>query len=133
MRRVAVFPVCSALLLAFFMAPCQHVHLAASHEEGDSHDHDDTAVVHAHFYAVSIPISRSSGSNLKDSRGDHVSRSLDTFTTMPQAGLSVFMRPESQILLFPPADLLVGVVEVTEPCGHDPPFLEFSVPRAPPV
>ena len=133
MRRVAVFPVCSALLLAFLMAPYQHVHLVTSHEEGTGHDHDDAAVVHAHFYAISVPISRNGGPSLKDSHGDHVSRSLDTFTTMPQAGLSVFMRPESRILLFPPAELLAGVVEVTEPCGHDPPSLEFSVPRAPPV
>jgi len=133
MRRVAMLPVTVSLLLAFLMAPYQHVHLAASHREDADHDHDDAAVVHAHFYAESVPVSRNRGSNLKDSRGDHGSLSLDTFTPIPQAGLLGFVLPESRILLFRPADLPVGAIEFTEPCGHDPPFLDFSVPRAPPV
>lgn len=133
MRRVAIFPAILALLLAFLMAPYQHVHLATDDREGADHDHDDAAVVHVHFYAVTVPINRNGEASLEDSHGGHVSRSLDTFTTMPQAGLSAFVQPESRIFLFPPAVLVVRFVEVTEPCGHDPPFLKSSVPRAPPV
>ena len=64
---------------------------------------------------------------------DHA-RSLDTFTTIPQAGFQALMRPESRLLFFVREDVFVGVVEVTEPCGHDRPCVEFfSAPRAPPA
>ena len=131
MRRVSLLPVCIALLLAFLMAPYQHVHLAASHRENPNH-HDDDAVVHTHFYAVSVPTSGNRGASLQDSDGDHA-RSLDTFTTLPQVGFPAFAEPESRLLLFAPKDVFVGVVEVTDPRGHDPPSIAFSAPRAPPV
>ena len=133
MRRIAVPPVCLALQVAFFMAPYQHVHIAPSHHESSDHDHEDTTVVHAHFDAEAVPVSRNGRPSLKDSHGDHTSRPLDTFTTIPQAGFSEFFLPESRIPFFAPADLFVGVIEVTEPCSHDPPVLEFSIPRGPPV
>ena len=133
MRRVAVLPVCLVLLVAFFMAPFQHVHIGPGRQTGSDRDHADTTVVHTHFDTESGPISRNGGASLKDSHGDHASRPLDTFTTVPQAGFSEFLLPESQIPFFAPADLFVGVIEVTEPCGHDPPLLEFSIPRGPPV
>lgn len=131
MRRLSLLSVCLALFLAFLMAPYQHVHLAASHSDNADHHHDD-AVVHTHFYAASIPTSRNTGASLDDPDGDHA-RSLDTFTTMPQAGFPGFVQPESRLLLLAAKDVFVGVVEVTEPRGHDPPSLEFSAPRAPPV
>ena len=53
MRRVLLFPVSVALLLAFLMAPFQHVHLASNDAEHADHDHDDTAIVHIHFYTAS--------------------------------------------------------------------------------
>lgn len=132
MRRVVVPPVCLVLLSAFFLAPYQHVHLGTNRVAGADHDHADV-IVHTHFYVESIRINRSGGSNLKDSHGDHASQLLDIFTPLPQASLSEFALPELWLLLFPPSDLLAGSVEVTEPCGHDPPLLDFSVPRAPPV
>ena len=131
MRRAVMFPSSFALLLAFFMAPYQHLHLAIHGEDHD--DHEAVAIVHVHFYAVSVPLTRSGSSDLEDSDRDHRSLSLDTFAIMLQAALSAFVRPESQILLFPPPDLFLGVVEVIEPCGHDPPPLDFSVPRGPPA
>jgi hypothetical protein len=131
MRRLSLLSVSLTLLMAFFMAPYQHVHLAASHSENANHHHDD-AVVHTHFYAVSVPTSRNSRASLDDSDGDHA-RSLDTFTAMPQVFFPAFTRPESRLLFFAPEDVFVGVVEATEPRGHDPPSLEFSAPRAPPV
>jgi hypothetical protein len=118
------------LLLAFFMAPYQHVHLGIHPDDHD--DHDAGAIVHVHFYAEPVASNPSNGSNLEDSDRDHRSRPLDTFAIMLQAGFPPFVRPESQIFLFPPPDLLAGIVEVTEPCGHDPPCLDFSIPRAPP-
>ena len=133
MRRVAVLPVCLALLVAFFMAPFQHVHIAPGHQKGSDHDHAETTIVHTHFDAESGPLSRNDRASFRDSHADHASRPLDTFTTIPQAGFSEFLLPESRIPFFAPADLFVGVIEVTEPCGHDPPFLEFSSPRGPPV
>lgn len=132
MRRLLLLPVSLALLLAFLMAPFQHVHLAANHREHADHDHDDAAVVHTHFYAAPVPVSGNGGASLDDSDGDHA-RSLDTFTTMPQAGFPAFMQPQSRLLIFVPEDFFVGVVEATKPRGHDPPSLEFSTPRAPPV
>ena len=132
MRRVAVLPVGLALLMAFLMAPYQHVHLAPNHREDTDHD-DAAAVVHIHFYAVSVPVNRNGKTNLDDSDGDHGSKSLDTFTPMPPAGLLAFALPESRFLLFRPADLAVVVVEITEPCSHDPPFLDFPIPRGPPA
>lgn len=131
MRRLSPLFVCLALLLAFFMAPYQHVHLAASHSENADHHHDDV-VVHTHFYAASVLTSPNSGASLDDSDGDPA-RSLDTFTTMPQASVPAVMRPQSRLLIFVPEDFFVGVVEATEPRGHDPPSLEFAAPRAPPV
>jgi len=133
MRRVAVPSVSLALMLAFLMAPFQHIHLAARHDWETDHDHDDPAIVHAHFYAETVPVNRNTGSNLKDSHGEHASQSLDTFTPIPQAGLIALVLPQSRILLFRLADLLVGVVEVTESRSHDPPFIDFSIPRAPPA
>ncbi len=133
MRRVAVPPAFFTLLLAFLMAPYQHVHIATSRGGGTDHNHGDASVVHTHFDAESVPITRNNGTSLKDSHGDHASRPLDTFTTMPQAGFSEFFLPQTWIPFFAPADLFVGVVDATEPRGHDPPFLDLSIPRAPPV
>jgi hypothetical protein len=131
MRRLSLLSVSLALFLAFLIAPYQHVHMAASHSENADHHHDD-AVVHTHFYGASVPTRQNSGASLDESDGDHA-RSLDTFTTIPQAGFPASMRPQSRLLIFVPEDLFVGVVEATEPRGHDPPSLEFSAPRAPPV
>jgi hypothetical protein len=132
MRRLLSLSVSPALLLAFLMAPYQHVHSAASHSQNANHHHHDDAVVHTHFYTVSVPTNRNSGTSLDDSDGHHA-RSLDTFTTIPQAGFPAFTRPESRLLVFALEDVFAGFVEVTEPRGHDPPALEFSAPRAPPA
>jgi hypothetical protein len=131
MRRLSLSSVSLALLLAFFMAPYQHVHLPVGYGKDANHHHDD-AVVHAHFYRVSLAASRNSRTSLDDLDGDHA-RSLDTFKTLLQAGFPAFIPPELRVLSFAPKDLFVGVFEVTEPRGHDPPSLDFSAPRAPPA
>jgi hypothetical protein len=126
MRRLAALPACLALLLALFMAPYQHVHLATGHE-----DHNDSAVVHVHFLPVAPSASQDSGPSFDHSDRDHFSRSLDTFTTIPQAALSLPFRPESPARLFIDAESCVGI-EIVDVCSHDPPCLDASIPRAPP-
>jgi hypothetical protein len=76
------------LLLAFFMAPYQHVHLGIHPDDHD--DHDAGAIVHVHFYAEPVASNPSNGSNLEDSDRDHRSRPLDTFAIMLQAGFPPF-------------------------------------------
>src|SRR5437870_368431 len=129
MRRLALMPACLALLQAFFMAPYQHVHVGPGH--GKHRDHGESTVVHAHPYAVSVP-SRNDGPAIQHSHEPHASVALDTFTTLAQAALSIFFQPESRVEIPAPAESDVWV-EVTEPCGHDPPCIENSVPRAPPL
>ena len=139
MRRLTMFPACLALLLALFMAPYQHVHLAADRQDDaggghhDDHHKDDAALVHVHLYAESIPASRNGQSSIDDPYRDHVSRSLDTFATMPPLDIPVLYRPQSRVLVFPPEEWVVAVVEGIEPCGHDPPLIASFAPRAPPV
>jgi hypothetical protein len=132
MRRLWLLSVSLALLVALFMAPYQHVHLASAGHEEDEHHHHDDPIVHTHFYAASSPESQNSGANLDDIDGDHA-RPIDTFTALPQVGFPPFVRPESRLLVFAPEDVFVGVVEVTDPRSHDPPRLAFSAPRAPPA
>jgi hypothetical protein len=131
-RRLAFLPLSLALLLTLFMAPYQHVHLATYQgQDPDDHD-DDSAVVHIHFYTVHAPTNHGIGTGVDSADGDKA-QALDTFTTVPQAGFPALTRPASRLLLFPPSDFFRRVVELTEPRGHDPPFFEFAVPRAPPL
>jgi hypothetical protein len=130
MRRLTLLPACLALLEAFIMAPYQHVHPKTGHEErGDQHE---STVVHAHFFAVSVPISPNSEPVLDHAHKDHTSVSLDTFRTFPQSAPLLFFQPELPVRVFVPTESAVRV-EIIEPCGHDPPCVENTVPRAPPV
>jgi hypothetical protein len=129
-RRLAVLPACFAVLLALLMAPYQHVHLAPSHEADD--DHDDSAVVHVHPYAESASITENQGTSVERTHANHVAVSLDTFTSVPRAILLLVYQPEPTIASFVPARVF-ATVEIVQPCGHDPPCLESSSPRAPPA
>jgi hypothetical protein len=140
LRRAALFPLLLVLLQAFVMAPYQHVHLhQPSEREGKAnHDHrqhgqDDSALVHIHFYAFSAPESSDGTAGVEDSRGGHVSVALDSFATLPHVGIPAFVKPQIVTLLFPPEGSVARMVEVAEPRGHDPPSLDLSSPRAPPV
>lgn len=130
MRRLILIPACLALLQAFFMAPYQHVHVGLGRKKHG--DHDGSTIVHAHPYAISVPTSQKDGPAVERSHGPHASMALDTFTTLAQGALSLFYEPESPVRLFAPAESAVWV-EITEPCGHDPPCIPNTVPRAPPV
>ena len=127
MRRLALIPTSLALLQAFFMAPYQHVHIGSGHEK-----HAEPTLVHAHPYAISFFTNRDNGPAVGHSHKPHASLALDTFTTLAQGIPFLFFHPESPVRIFAPAESAVWV-EITEPCGHDPPGLENPVPRAPPV
>jgi hypothetical protein len=119
---------CLTLLLAFLLAPFQHVHTGAS---GD-HDHDHAGLIHAHFYSVPVARGDHHGLEFDDADDDHAAaRSLDTFTLVLTDGLAPFVPSRGLVLRFVPA-VTFEPVEVVEECGHDPPCLDRSIPRAPP-
>jgi len=128
--RLAPTTALLALLQAFFTAPYQHVHVGPSHRKHG--DQEESTVVHAHPYAVSVPTSQKDGPAVEHSHKTHTSVALDTFTTIAQGVPFLFFQPESPVRIFAPPESAVWV-EITEPCGHDPPGLENPVPRAPPV
>jgi|SRR5437879_846303 len=127
MRRLALIPTSLALLQAFFMAPYQHVHIGLGHEK-----HAESTLVHAHPYAISFSINSDDSPAVGHTHKPHASLSLDTFTTLVQGIPFLFFQPEAAIQIFPPTESAAWV-EVTEPCGHDPPCIENTVPRAPPL
>jgi hypothetical protein len=129
-RRLAPLAALLALLQAFFMAPYQHVHIGLGHDRHE--DHHESTLVHAHPYALSVPLNQNDGSAVEHSHKLHASVALDTFTTLAKGVLFLFLQPESPVQIFAPAESAVWV-EVTEPCGHDPPCIGNSAPRAPPV
>jgi len=123
MRGIAALQTCMAMLLGFFCAPFQHVHSGPG-----------SGMVHSHFYHFEGGghAEEPHGSPALDSDDDHASaRSLDTFTLVLTAGLSPFVPPQGRVLLFVPTQSFQPV-EVVEECGHDPPCLDRSIPRAPP-
>ena len=131
MRRYAVYPALLALVLAFFMAPYQHVHVHQGHGHDDGRD-DDSPVVHVHPYGISIPVEEDTGSRAAVSHKEHVAWSLDSFTLTIQNGFALFVQTESSITLFVPSKSFVPM-EIVRPRGHDPPQLSLSAPRSPPA
>ena len=106
MRWAAALPTCFALLQAFLVAPFQHVH-----------DHDHSAIVHAHFYS---PRS-STAPGISDADDDHeIAQALDTFTLVLTAGFAPFVPSLGPALVFVPSKAFEPVA-VVEECGHDPP------------
>jgi len=130
MRRLTTLPACIALLQAFIMAPFQHVHPGSGHDE--HHHHHESTVVHAHFFAVSVPAAPRSDPSFDHTHKGHASISLDTYRTLPQVAHLPLFQPELTAHVFAVAESAVPI-EVIEPCGHDPPCVENTVPRAPPL
>jgi hypothetical protein len=128
MRRVAALQTCLALVLAFFLAPFQHVHAAQDSEA----NHDHSTVIHAHFYGVRTTPLEHHGAQIADSDDDHATvRSLDTFTLVLTAGLAPFVPSRGLVLRFRPSTSFEPI-QVVEERGHDPPTVDRSIPRAPP-
>ena len=132
-RRIAALQVGFALLLSFYMAPYQHVHLRSDHEHGSGR-HSFQTILHTHFFGGSL----NSGIIHKGHQFDGVdddhstARSLDTFTLIVEHGPAAILPSRSPIPLYVPLKSIHGV-EIVEERGHEPPSIDFSAPRAPPV
>jgi hypothetical protein len=137
MRRSLLFSALFALLLGSLMAPFQHVHQRLSgphsHVPQAHDDDDDAAIVHIHFVVLSLPHGTAAPQDLRAPGDDHVARALDTFTAVAHASFPALVLPVSQALLDHPGRSQERFVEELEPCGHDPPLLDASIPRAPPA
>lgn len=129
MRRLIAVYSSLALLLALFMTPFQHVHFGI---DDDHEGHHHSSVIHSHFLLVSVPVEASPGFHVTDVDPPHRGTSLDSFAIAIPATLTLLFRPESRVVVFAPVPYF-GPVELVELRGHDPPSLDFSSPRAPPV
>jgi hypothetical protein len=127
MRRILALHACFVLLVALLMAPFQHVHPAL--DQGyDRH----SAIIHIHPYLVSVPAGGDTQTTIGSSRGGESAWSLDSFSLVSHAVAFVFIQPESPALVFS-AYKSCGEVVVVEERGHDPPWIDPAIPRAPPA
>jgi hypothetical protein len=128
MRCFAGVQTCLTLLLAFFLAPFQHVHTGPA----GAADHDHPGLIHAHFYSIPALHRDRHDLELQNSDDDHAAAwSLDTFTLVLTAGLAPFVPPRGIVLLFVPSVTFEPIADVEE-CSHGPPRFDRSIPRAPP-
>jgi len=127
MRSVAALQTCFALLLAFLIAPFEHVH------PGSSSDPDHSAVIHAHLFSIHGSRAEHHGKELCDSDDDDHDAvwSVDTFTLVVTHIFSPFVPARVPVLLFARSEIFAPI-EVVEERGHDPPVVDRSIPRAPP-
>jgi len=128
MRSIAALQTCVTLLVAFFLAPFQHVH--PGHGAGDDPDH--STLIHAHFYSLPASHQDSRGPGLTDPDDDHVAVwSVDSFTLVLTAGFAPFVPTRGP-------EIRLALSEVQQPVAfieeraHDPPCASRSIPRAPP-
>jgi hypothetical protein len=128
MRRTVAVETGLALLLAFFVAPFQHIHTAP---DGD---HADAGEIHAHFFLPHAATPIRSGVNIEnDDDDDHAhARSLDTFTLVLPNALPLCLPSRAPAIVVDPADT-VAPIAIVEERAHDPPCLDGSTPRAPPL
>lgn len=129
MRRLAAVEAGLALLLAFLLAPFQHVHPGQSNAGnfGELHAHFFAAHAHEHH--------RPSGSAAEmeaDDNDDHThARSIDTYTLLLPEGPHAILPspalivPSIETAAFPP-------LEFVEARANSPP-VDRSAPRAPPL
>ena len=125
MRRLAVLPACLPLLLAFFMAPFQHLHAV-----GGAGGRQDSPTIHAHPYPLSPPISQGPGIQVGDA---HVATALNTFAFVRGIHPCLPFQVELAIILLFSQAKTYDTVEIVQARGHDPPCIDLSSPRAPPA
>jgi hypothetical protein len=132
-RRLSMLPICLALLLAFLMAPYQHVHPSRYHGRAASDDDDDSALIHSHFsYVVSLTSTANKGTTVRGSNDDQTEWSLDTFRSL-QHSSAVFVFCQQPGIQLPALIESSRTVEFVRGRGHDPPIFESFTPRAPPI
>jgi len=126
MRRALAFQTVGCVLLAFGLAPFQHVHT-----------HDGQGVeVHAHFYSL-VPHFEEGDDDGPgphfDHPDDHASvKQIDSFTLEAAQAHPPLVLTRIQSVEI----ALVAVskpYEAVEACAHDPPAAGPSIPRAPPA
>ena len=126
MRRGVALQSCASLLLAFALAPFQHVH---SHNGRDSE-------VHEHFYALLQDHDEAMDDDGPGPHVDHVDdhasvKPVDNFTMETARSLPTLVLTRCQSMDVAP--IVVAVVpRAIEACAHDPPAVGPSIPRAPP-
>jgi hypothetical protein len=130
MRRAVAAKTILALLLAFVLAPFQHVH-------PDHHDHAHTGEIHAHFFPVQIHAEHKSSAGIKiaadDDDDDHAhARSIDTYTLILPGGVPSFFPSPAPVLPAVQTSRL-NRIEFVEARANSPPSLRQSPPRAPPL
>ena len=127
-RRVAAIETCLALLLAFCLAPFQHVHT------GPDGDHAHAGEIHSHFFSPHAPPHPESGVHIEaDDDDDHEqARSLDTFTLVLPHALPLYLPSRTPAISAASAQTIAPIA-VVEERAHDPPTLDSSSPRAPPL
>ncbi|MGA2713872.1 MAG: hypothetical protein ABSG41_12265 [Bryobacteraceae bacterium] len=133
MRRTVAIETSLALLLAFFFAPFQHVHT------GPDGDHAEAGEIHAHFFlphaashstTPGVPVGVGIDADDDD---DHAhAQSLDTFTLVLPGGLPLYLPSRAPAIAIIPAETVAPIAAVEER-AHDPPCLDNSTPRAPPL
>ena len=125
MRCLTALQTCLAFVLAFLVAPFQHIH------PGSDHDHE--ATMHAHFYRIAPVEIERHGSQLAASDADDHDAvwSVDSFTLVPASALAPFI-PARTPGAFSVRPVPIAWVDVVEERGHDPPLADRSIPRAPP-
>jgi hypothetical protein len=128
MRRTVAIETSLALLLAFFFAPFQHVHTSP---DGD---HADAGEIHAHFFLPHAIAQLAPGIHIEaDDDDDHAqARSLDTFTLVLPDGLPLYLPSRAPAVAVDPSETAAPIAAVEER-AHDPPSLDNSTPRAPPL
>ena len=127
MRRITAIETTLALLLAFCLAPFQHVHT------GPDGDHAHAGEIHSHFLSPHAAVHPASGVNIDDDDDDHAqARSLDTFTLVLPHALPLCLPSRAPAVVAVPARI-VAPIAVVEERAHDPPCLDTSSPRPPPL
>src|ERR1700738_2546205 len=92
-----------ALVLAFFVSPFQHVHPGS--------DHDHSATMHAHFYRIAQAQEQHNGPQLADADDDDHDAvwSVDSFTLVPAAALTLFVPSDVSVAFAVPPIPLASV------------------------
>jgi hypothetical protein len=121
MRRVLALICGLAFTFAFGLAPFQHVH------------HDGTStLIHAHFGAHSHNHVDKPGEREIEADEDGQVSSLDTFTPVTPVNFVPFVPVCTAGIVPLPVETRASFALIEE-CGHDPPGLRLSPPRAPPA
>ena len=127
MRSITAMQTCLALLMAFAMAPFEHVH------SGAGSDHDHPAIIHAHFFELHAHPDSGGEPAFDDDDDDHASAwQLDTFTLVVPAAWMPFVPSRGPVMRLTLVETAEPVI-VVEERGHDPPSIDLFPPRPPPA